>query len=78
MRIVRFLSLALLVGTSVGCGDAETSDTRGYTKAPLERPGLLIRSEAPSVMDSLGSPVLPRDTLIPPPPATPAGAPANR
>jgi hypothetical protein len=28
-----------------GCGDAPTSDTRGFTKAPLEVLGLFIESE---------------------------------
>ena len=56
----------------LGCGDAETNDNRGYTKAPLEEPGVLIKSEGSSDMDALGSPVLPRDTIIPVPagPAT--------
>ncbi len=49
----------------LGCGDAETNDNRGYTKAPLEKPGVLIKAEGSSAMDALGSPVLPRDTLIP-------------
>ena len=49
----------------LGCGDAETNDNRGYTKAPLEEPGVLIKSEGSSDMDALGSPVLPRDTIIP-------------
>lgn len=48
-----------------GCGDAETNDGRGYTKAPLEEPGLLIKAEGSSDMDALGTPVMPRDTLIP-------------
>ena len=42
-----------------GCGDAETSDTRGYTKAPLERPNALIDSEEPSAMRQFGEPRLP-------------------
>lgn len=49
----------------LGCGDAESTDTRGYTKAPLEEAGVVIKSEGTSAMDSLGTPVLPRDTLIP-------------
>jgi hypothetical protein len=55
---------------SLACGDAETTDTRGYTKAPLEQPGVMIKAEANSGMDSLGTPTLPRDTLIAPEPAT--------
>jgi hypothetical protein len=42
-----------------GCGDAETNDSRGYTKAPLEDPDALIRSEQPSAMRSFGEPRLP-------------------
>ena len=49
----------------LGCGDAETNDKRGYTKAPLEEAGVLIKAEGSSEMDALGSPVLPRDTIIP-------------
>jgi hypothetical protein len=52
----------LVVG---GCGDANTNDNRGYTKAPLEKPAVLIRPEGRSAMDSLGTPILPRDTVIP-------------
>jgi hypothetical protein len=48
-----------------GCGDADTNDNRGYTKAPLEEPGVLIKAESSSDMDALGTPVMPRDTLIP-------------
>jgi hypothetical protein len=51
---------------SLACGDAETTDERGYTKAPLEKPGVLIKAEANSAMDALGTPTLPRDTLIAP------------
>lgn len=42
-----------------GCGDADTSDTRGYTKAPLEHPTVLIRGEQPSAMRDFGAPRLP-------------------
>jgi hypothetical protein len=57
------------------CGDANTNDERGYTKAPLEKPSVLIKAEGSSAMDSLGSPILPRDTVIAPPAAA-APAPA--
>jgi hypothetical protein len=62
-KAVRMVGFALLALT--GCGDANTNDSRGYTKAPLENPGVLIRAEGSSAMDSLGSPILPRDTVIP-------------
>jgi hypothetical protein len=54
----------------LGCGDAKSTDNRGYTKAPLEQASLRIQPEGSSGMDSLGSPVLPRDTLIPAEPST--------
>lgn len=57
------LCLLALAG-SAGCGDGPTDDTRGYTKAPLEDPGVFISPEAPTVMDALGDPddlALPRD-----------------
>jgi hypothetical protein len=47
------------------CGDPNTSDARGYTKAPLEQAGVLIKGESSSAMDSLGTPILPRDTVFP-------------
>jgi hypothetical protein len=50
--------------TMLGCGDGETTDNRGYTKAPLEQAGVLIKAEGKSAMDSLGTPIVPRDTLI--------------
>ena len=63
-----FVAAAALAAAA--CGDPNTTDTRGYTKAPLEDPGLRIRGEGSSAMDSLGSPLLPRDTVIPPPTVT--------
>jgi mono/diheme cytochrome c family protein len=50
------LAIALLV---VACGDPDTNDDRGYTKAPLERPTVLVQGERPSDMDRLGDPILP-------------------
>lgn len=57
MRRIWILTLALGV---VACGDPETEDERGYTKAPLENPGLLVAGEAASPMAELGRPDLPR------------------
>ncbi|MBI4408164.1 MAG: hypothetical protein HY561_00555 [Gemmatimonadetes bacterium] len=48
-----------LVLLAVACGDVATSDTRGYTKATLEDPGLTIRAERSTAMDALGDPILP-------------------
>jgi len=59
MRAKAWLALAaaLLAG---GCGDPETSDDRGYTKAPLERPTVMIEGEEPSEMRRFGAPHLPQ------------------
>jgi hypothetical protein len=58
-------SAALLaVFALAACGDPNTNDARGYTKAPLEHAGLIIKGEGSSAMDSLGGPILPRDTII--------------
>jgi len=65
-RLAVVLCSGLLVSA---CGDANSTDTRGYTKAPLERAGVFITPEGSSAMDSLGTPILPRDTLIPAEPA---------
>ena len=67
------IQLAMIAAAVLGagaCGDPNTNDPRGYTKAPLEEPGLRIKGEGSSSMDSLGSPLLPRDTVIPPPTVT--------
>jgi len=69
------VALTSLVAGVLACGDANTGDDRGYTKAPLENPGVLIEAEGSSAMDSLGTPVVPRDTLIE---AEAAPAPATR
>ncbi len=66
VRWIRVMSGTLCVCLLQACGDGLTTDDRGYTKAPLEQPGLRIRAEGSSAMDSLGSPVVARDTLIPP------------
>jgi hypothetical protein len=68
--VQKFLAGAMVCAFLLGCGDAETTDRRGYTKAPLEKPQLLIEPEGTSAMDSLGTPILPRDTVIPPPTQT--------
>jgi hypothetical protein len=54
-NVVRLAAAAGLV-LAAGCGDGETSDSRGYTKAPLETPGLFIQAEAMSEMNRLGVP----------------------
>ena len=57
MRGLMVVGLALLVSA---CGDPDTEDRRGYTKAPLENPGLLVEGEEATVMARLGRPDLPR------------------
>jgi mono/diheme cytochrome c family protein len=68
--------LTIIVGLSA-CGDPDTPDRRGYTKAPLEQPGVLVRGETPSPMRALGQPNRTRADRIelpdePPPAAAPA------
>ncbi len=48
--------LAAVLAVSA-CGDADTNDARGYTKAPLENPGWTIEAEEPSEMAELGDPI---------------------
>lgn len=50
---------ALLLALSA-CGDPETEDRRGYTKAPLEDPAVLVGGEDASEMASLGRTNRPR------------------
>lgn len=60
----RFGTIFAIIVVLAACADANTSDNRGYTKAPLEDPGVVIKPEGTSTMDELGSPIVPRDTLI--------------
>ena len=46
------------------CGDPDTDDNRGYTKAPLEKPTVLVQGEPASAMDALGDPAMPEAPLI--------------
>jgi hypothetical protein len=56
----RFVCLAFCaVALLLGCGDPATTDRRGYTKAPLERPGLVIRSAEHHDLRRFGRPQLP-------------------
>jgi mono/diheme cytochrome c family protein len=48
---MRKIVLGALVVTAVACGDPATEDARGYTKAPLEKPGLVVGGEPESAMD---------------------------
>jgi mono/diheme cytochrome c family protein len=51
------------------CGDPETNDARGYTKAPLEHPTVLIEGEEPTEMAMLREPLTPviREVALPAP-----------
>jgi mono/diheme cytochrome c family protein len=50
------LVVALVALATAACGDPETDDNRGYTKAPLEHPTVVIRGEEPGEMSRYGSP----------------------
>jgi hypothetical protein len=51
------LTASLLTLGLVACGDPDTNDARGYTKAPLETPGWTVEGEEPSAMAELGDPI---------------------
>lgn len=55
-KMLRSVALACLL-VLAACGDADTNDERGYTKAPLENPGWTVDSEEPSAMAELGEPI---------------------
>lgn len=61
--MTRMLLAGTLLLTVIACGDPATEDRRGYTKAPLEDPGLLIGAEEATVMAAMNRPVLPRPPL---------------
>lgn len=48
-----FLGAALLLA---GCGDPPTHDSRGYSKAPLEHAGWMVKGEENGAMRQLGHP----------------------
>ena len=57
MTKMRSAVLTACVLALVACGDPDTNDTRGYTKAPLENPGWTVSAEEPSAMAELGDPI---------------------
>jgi hypothetical protein len=58
MRTARWILFSAVIAVSA-CGDPETNDDRGYTKAPLEKPTVLIGGEEVSPMREFGAPRLP-------------------
>lgn len=56
--------IVALVLIAAGCGDSNTNDHRGYTKAPLEEPKVLVKAEHASDMVRYGEPNLPEAPLI--------------
>jgi len=64
MRYVKCCLIAAAAVACAACGDPRTDDQRGYTKAPLERPALVIDGERPGPMRELGTPNLPRPVVI--------------
>ena len=61
MRRKRGAASALLIAVVglAACGDAETNDRRGYTKAPLEDPSVVITPEPGATFEGMDGPVLP-------------------
>jgi mono/diheme cytochrome c family protein len=55
-RWSRGVGATLTILAIAACGDPETTDHRGYTKAPLEDPSVLIDGESPGNMAAYGSP----------------------
>ena len=76
---MRKILMAVALISAGACGDNDTNDNRGYTKAPLEEPTVLIKGEDPSPMAALGDPIYPEAPMIEPEerktaqPAAPAG-----
>lgn len=61
---MRKIMMALALISMAACGDNDTDDKRGYTKAPLEEPRVLIKTEDASPMVALGDPIKPEAPWI--------------
>jgi hypothetical protein len=72
-RIVRQGIVVMAVWALVACGDPNHETARGYVKAPLETPGLVVRGEEVGEMAELGTPIKPRPVM----PSEVAGADAD-
>ncbi len=56
--------LVAVIVVLASCGDPDTTDKRGYTKAPLEKPTVLVQGEPKTEMSGLGRPQYPSAPLI--------------
>lgn len=56
MKLMIRGALAVFVIGAAACGDPRTTDDRGYTKAPLENPTVVIRGEEPGTVSRYGAP----------------------
>ncbi|MGH7444305.1 MAG: c-type cytochrome [Longimicrobiales bacterium] len=74
--VIRTFGACALAAAAIGCGDPATSDDRGYTKAPLEHPTVLIDGEEPTAMAMLREPLTTpvREVPVPAPTDTTAAA----
>lgn len=62
-RVLRQGILMMVLGALAACGDPNHEAARGYIKAPLETPGLIVRGEDVSEMVELGEPQRPRPVM---------------
>lgn len=69
----QYVFVMILTLAAGACGDPRTTDSRGYTKAPLEDPNLLIAGEETTAMAALGEPDLPRPVELEPTDSEPTG-----
>ena len=56
-KMLRSATIAASILALAACGDPDTNDPRGYTKAPLENPGWTVDGEEPGRMSELGDPI---------------------
>jgi mono/diheme cytochrome c family protein len=73
-------ALATFALLLAACGDPNLKEQRGYSKAPLERPGLIVQAEQPGEMSRYGAPnrVVAQRIELPEQPPAAAAAPATR
>lgn len=69
--------LTVILLLAAACGDNDTNDNRGYTKAPLEEPAVLVKAEEAGPMDRLGDPAYPDAPIIRAEPAADTTKPAG-